>query len=385
MICRKCKKEIADGSSFCNYCGQKQTKPKQKSKSRGNGQGSVYKNKNGTWTAAKVIGYHLSDSGRTVADRVTKSGFATKTEALQYIPQLPDKPTGAKKRRAGSKLSPALTLRQIYELWLPVYETRGRSQSTLNCYKAAYKRLEALDDVSFGDIGIDDWQSCIDECPNGRRTKENMRTLIGLLYKYAIPRGAVPEKLNLAEYLTVTGDHGRRQPFTPDEVQKIQNSIGKILYADYVYCHIYLGYRPHEFITLSLSRYNAQEHYFTGGAKTQAGKNRIVTISPKIQPFIDRLAAQTNDLLFLDENEKPMTDKKYRAIFYDVIAKSGIQNTEERKLSPYSCRHTFASMMDKIAGGDNAKLELMGHTDIDMLRHYQHADLDLLRKITDNI
>ena len=380
MICRKCKEEIADGSLYCNHCGQKQTAPKQKTKKRGNGQGSAYKNKNGTWTAAKVVGYHLSEAGCIVADRVTKSGFATKTQALQYIPQLSQKQT---RRKTGSKLSPSLNLKQIYELWLPVYETRGRSVSTLNCYKAAYKRLDALEDIPFSDIGIDDWQSSIDECPNGRRTKENMRTLIGLLYKYAIPRGAVPEKLNLAEYLTVAGEHGRRQPFTTDEVEKIKNSIGVVPFADYVYCHIYLGYRPHEFITLSLNRYNVDEHYFTGGAKTQAGKNRIVTISPKIQPIIDRLSSQTDDILFLDENAKPLSDKKYRSIFYNVLAKTGIVNTEERKLTPYSCRHTFASMLDNISGGDNAKLELMGHTDLDMLRHYQHADLENLRKITD--
>ena len=183
--------------------------------------------------------------------------------------------------------------------------------------------------------------------------------------------------------MTVTGEHGRRQPFTADEVEKIKNAVGKVLFADYVYCHIYLGYRPHEFITLSLDRYNADERYFTGGAKTQAGKNRIVTISPKIQPIIDRLASQTDGILFLDENAKPMGDKKYRSIFYDVIARAGIQNTGDRKLTPYSCRHTFASMMDKVAGGDNAKLELMGHTDVEMLRHYQHADLENLRKITD--
>ena len=293
---------------------------------------------------------------------------------------------GASKRKlTGSRLSAHLTLSEIYDLWLPVYEARGRSHSTLNCYKAAYKYLESIYGLAFGEIGIDDWQSCLDECSKGRRTKENMRTLIGLLYKYAIPRGAVPDKLNLSEYLTVSGENGRRQPFTMDEVEKLRLAVGKVPFADYVYCHIHLGYRPHEFITLSLARYNAEERYFTGGEKTQAGKNRVVTISPKIQPMIDHAAARTDNMLFRDENGKPLSDKKYRAIFYDVLAKVGIQNTEERKLSPYSCRHTFASMMDKVTGGDNAKLELMGHTDIDMLRHYQHADLDLLRKITDNI
>ena len=45
MLCVKCKKEIADGSAFCNWCGKKQqiTKTKKRSARRVNGQGSICK------------------------------------------------------------------------------------------------------------------------------------------------------------------------------------------------------------------------------------------------------------------------------------------------------------------------------------------------------
>ena len=70
----------------------------------------------------------------------------------------------------------------------------------------------------------------------------------------------------------------------------------------------------------------------------------------------------------------------------------GIENPVEerdgvkrRKYTPHSCRHTFATMMKRVQGADKDKLELMGHTSTEMLRHYQDASYDDLRKITDAI
>ena len=52
-------------------------------------------------------------------------------------------------------------------------------------------------------------------------------------------------------------------------------------------------------------------------------------------------------------------------------------------MTPYSTRHTFATLMKRVGGADRDKLELMGHTSTEMLRHYQHVSYEDLRKITD--
>jgi len=342
----------------------------------------VYKLPNGSWIAAKVFGYEYVD-GKPHPIKATKSGFRTKKEALDYLQQLA--PTKTKKR-----INPHATFQDIYELWLPTHEKKGRSTSTLNCYKAAYKYYKPVWHIPFADIGIDDLQECIDECPYGKRTRENMKALGTLMYAYAIPRGYAPEKVDLAHYLFVGGSPGdRREEFTGEEIEIVRKNIGVVPYADYIYCQIYLGFRPHEFLTLDISNYNRKERCFVGGAKTPAGIDRSVTVSPKIQPIIDRLIGdRTEGSVFCDINGRTISDKKYReTYFYKALEMMGLplqgEDGKSRKLTPHCCRHSFATLLKEVEAPDKDKLELIGHTNTKTLMHYQHTHYADLRRITD--
>ncbi|MFR8294836.1 MAG: zinc-ribbon domain-containing protein [Ruminococcus sp.] len=41
MLCKKCRKEIPDGSIYCNYCGKKQETTKRKVRRRPRGAGCI--------------------------------------------------------------------------------------------------------------------------------------------------------------------------------------------------------------------------------------------------------------------------------------------------------------------------------------------------------
>lgn len=391
MFCDKCKKDIPDGAKFCLYCGsalldeKSIVKANGKSKQRGNGQGSVYRIGK-TWAAAKVFGYRAGENGKVIPIRSIKRGFKTKTAALNYLPIM-EPPKNRRPAGSQSHNIESATVKEMYDLWFPTHQARGKSKSTLGCYSAAIGHFSEVWNVLFKDMSIDDWQDCIDDCGCGRRTKENMKALVGLLYKYAIPRNGTKNGLNLGEYLFVIGEKGRRHPFSESELEIIKNSIGTVEYADYIYCNCYLGYRPSEFITRTIEEhYNPQEQCIYGGIKTKAGQQRVVTISPKIQPVLnDIIGSRKEGAVFCRHDGQPFTAEKYRDAFAKALLEMHIESTEARKLTPYSCRHTFATLTDKITGSDNAKLELMGHTELDMLRHYQHADLTALRSITDAI
>lgn len=375
MVCRKCNKEMSD-TPFCPFCGSKQAQPKGGVKRRGNGQGSVYK-ENGKWTASRVFGYYLDENGNSKPMRASKRGFTTKKEALLALASL--------ERRNGRKIDEAASFQKIYELWLPQYEPTV-SKSTANCYKAAFKYYRPLYPIPFTDVTIEDLQECLDDCPKGKRTRQLMKVTAGLLYKYAIPRRYTDR--NLAEYLRVTGEESIERPvFTNAQIKqlKVAAEDGDLV-AAMIYCHIYLGYRPHEIVTLTIDMYDKETRSFRHGIKTDAGKDRVVTISPKIQPYIDRfIGTRTEGPVFLTETGQAYADHSYRASFYECLENLEISAPEGKKLTPHCCRHTFATLVKKINAPDKDKLELIGHTSIEMLQHYTHVNTDDLRKITDKI
>ena len=387
MQCRKCSQNAPVGAAFCPYCGSRlnATKPKGKPRTRPNGSGTAYK-RGKTWTAQVTTGFKtVTRDGKTCvqAIRATKGGFGTKRDALAYCPKLYDEARGRTARQA----KPTLTMRQIYDLWQTSHENTV-THSTMNCYRAAWKYFAPLHDVTFADIDLDDLQECVDDCSCGKRTKENMKALAGLLMKYAIPRHQTD--LNYALYIRTGNEKkGTHPAFTPEQVEAIRALIGKFPHAEYVYCLIYTGLRPAEFV--SLKKNNLKDGILYCGIKTAAGIDRAVPVSPKILPYITARAAIESDYLFPKDDGTRLTTAYFREqYFYPVIDAAGIQPipTEDSPAYyvPYSCRHTFANMLKSAAGSDKDKAALIGHEDYTTTKkHYQSAELDALKRIVDSI
>ncbi len=374
MVCCKCGVDLPQGSIYCHQCGKKQISQPRKATKRGNGTGSVYR-VGDKWVAVKTIGYRQTDKGMKL-HRITRKGLPTKKAALAALETMQPR----KKERQAS------TWAGLYAAWLEKYEPTV-SHSTINCYKAGNNYFSPLWNEIFSEIDIDDLQECLDECPAGKRTRQNMKTMAGLLYKFAIPRHQAT--INLGTYLRVTGEDGTpREAFTKEEVSTLRQYIGIVPYAEYIYCHIYLGFRPAELLALTRESYHAEGSYFIGGAKTEAGTNRTVTVAPQIQPIIEQLLSDGREYIFAAPNGGRMSTGKYRELFAAALALMGLPCPAltpagtERKLTPHCCRHTFATMVKSIDAPDKDKLSLIGHTDIRMLQHYQHTELEDLRRVT---
>lgn len=381
MICVKCGQTGPD-YPFCPWCGWRQSrKPTIRSK-RGNGEGSVYQMPNGKWQAAVILGYYVDDKGKKHRLRRTKI-FDKKKDAIAALQTLRD--NGKVKKKT-------MTFKQVYDAWAPTHKA---GKSTMDNYKYAVRYFTPLYPLPFAEVDVDDLQDCIDECPKGRRTKENMRAAVGLMYKYAIPRHLTNDNLNLAQYLTVDGDGpAHRDAFTEKEIEQMFAKVNAAPYLSDVLVMCYTGFRPSEYLALTMADYNAQDGTLTGGAKTEAGRGRVVTLSPKIKPLAAKNAA-TDGALCADPEGKAWGDlKKFSEdAFYPALDAAGISNPmveigggiKRHRLTPHSCRHTFATLVKRVPGADKDKLELIGHTSDEMLRHYQDVTLDDLRKITDAI
>jgi len=375
MLCRKCKKEIEDGSKFCNHCGAKQEYSRS-GKKRGNGEGTVYKRKDGTWMAEYTLGWDIVD-GNLRRKKRRRCGFLTKKEALEYLPNL---------RQEITAQDPNIKFKELYAKWMDIHSEKVGA-STINCYKAAYKYFSQLYYVEIAKIRTEHLQKCIDECPHGTRTKENMKALGTCLWRYAMQLPVDGVDRNYAEYIYIRkGEKNEKVAFSPDQLQLLWDNVDKHFGIRYVLTLCYTGMRLGEMLIARSEKYNRAEQYFVTGSKTAAGKDRIITVSPKILPFFADFG--NGEYLFFGDS-KPPSEKKFRAdIFYPALQAVGIDHLNEdgtHLYTPHCCRHTFATLMKNVDAPATDKQKLIGHSKFEMTAHYTHTDIESLKKITNNI
>ena len=219
--CRKCKKEILEGSKFCNYCGTKQEYGKSVKK-RGNGQGCAFRMPDGRWMAEVTLGYDEVD-GKMKRKRATKSGFATKKEALAYLPNL---------QQTVSETDKNIKFKDLYKRWIDGHSVKV-GKSTITGYKSVWQYYKPIYYVEVAKLKTEHLQRCIDECPHGRRTKENMKAVGTCVFRLAMQLDIVDR--NYAEYVYIPKeDKNERLAFSMEQIQTMWDNVDNVPNLKYV-------------------------------------------------------------------------------------------------------------------------------------------------------
>ncbi len=390
MICTKCKVEVVQGATFCPWCGKKLVTElkKRRQKSRGNGTGcAYYDSTHRYWVAQIVDGYRSlppfdpenpENKKQRIPIKKTKAGFKRREDALAYCRELKNQKPAL----------PNKTLKEIYDLWEPWYSPRV-DPDTFGCYRAAFAYFKSLNDSTIREITAGELQKCLDDCPKGHRTHQNMKVTAGLLWAYAIDHNYAEKDVTVNLYIG-KGASVQREPLTDLEVEKIRQQIGKDRYAAYVYALCYLGYRPGEM--LEIKKDQVTEHngtlFITEGKKTEAGRDRIVPVHEKIRPIIEQqLALEGTEYLFPMhiynrkgefKGYKVMTDNYFNKYAFRPLADK--LKIPANKV-PYSARHTFSDKLKEADGTDKVKASLIGHSDYRFTQQkYQSTNLDELQQ-----
>lgn len=342
-----------------------------------NGFGSVYKlsgKRRRPFVASITTGYNEMTGKQK---RQILGYYATRKEAMQAL---------ADYNTNGIVIKSEMTLEQIYKDWSEKRFAQSSIQG-IRCDKMAWQKLSALHKKLITEIRTAELQKVIDDNANlSISSLKKIKTLAGQLFKYAMQNDIVQK--NYAQFIEICTKNKtpeEKKIFTELQLQQIEKLARQELFNNQplhfgsILILCYTGFRISEFLQLtnpfSLVRDNHNNIIgLQGGLKTEAGKNRIVPLHPKIKPCIDYLAAEKNQYLYT-KTGKIMSGHYYR----HFIWKRCLEKLNITNMTPHNCRHTFASLCER-AELSPVKIEkLMGHTNYQMSKHYTHTEIQDLQ------
>lgn len=359
--CIKCKKELPEGALYCPYCGKKQERSPRKHKKRANGTGNI-----SILSGNRARKYMARRNGEIIGT------YATYVEAQKALDRLTDVDVNSKYN---------MTFAQVYAAWAP--EHAREMQSGMGNYSASYKKCQELHERKFRSLRKSDYMAVIirlEQAGKSKSTCEKMLQLFGQLSKWAMDEGIVQQ--NHAQNVKTTAQQlSTKQPFTTAEIQRIATS--ELPAAQIALILIGTGCRPNELFRAPLSR--CSPGHFVGGSKTDAGRDRVIAVSPIGLDAYERLrqsAIQSGGTRLIDgysgnRNAANFTKRDFKALMAEISAEG---------MTPYNCRHTFITLAVRAGVSPAILKRMVGHADISTTdKNYTHLDasdiLDAVRTV----
>lgn len=268
-----------------------------------------------------------------------------------------------------------ITFKNVYDKWSqPKYQKV--SKSAILGYKSAYDNVEKLHNMKIKDIKARHLQEAIDNCPKGLATKKKIKYLFGQIFAYAMQNDIISK--DYSKYIDIgkTITENKREPFNPKEIELLWKHLADIEFIDTVLIMIYSGFRIGELLELETINIDLLNKTMLGGMKTEAGKNRLVPIHPKIFPLIKKRYDSNEKYLIINYKGKKMKyDNYYREKFIPIMEQLNMKHR------PHDCRHTFATLLSNANANSTAIKKMIGHESYATTEKiYTHKDIEELRK-----
>lgn len=348
MNCLYCKKDIPDGSVFCNHCGRKQER---KSHRMPNGAGTVYK-RGSTYTAQ--IRYWRDGYLKTMY----RSGFKTKREAYAAVPEMRKDYELGRTERIG-----------FCELWERLQETerfKNLSADKQDTWLYAYRKCSMLYGVKdIREIRYEHLQAIVTGLTY--YPARDVKTVLKAMYQLAMKLELCDKNYADMVELPKLEETNEKEVFTEDEIVKLWECLDP--FRDYILIMCYCGLRPVEMRKLRKEDIHLDERYMTGGQKTELSKKSRIAIPQTIVPILARFT--------------PITYSKntFEKRFAHTIANAGIT----RKLTPGCCRHTFVTWLTETEDSAAVIQKAARHSKYQTTLGYTHLAIDDVQKAVDKM
>lgn len=342
------------------------------------------KRANGTGTVVKLSGnrrrpYAVRIPDRDKRDRIVQRTLSYHAKAQEAQAALDEY---NRLRQSGSAPAPdklSVTVQQVFDRWKERTYRKLKPASIASHNAAWNMRVSQYAARKFRDVTLDEWQALLDEAEDdgkSQSTINNIAFLIKALFSYAMERDIVGK--NYSDYLDIPSVDPIRSKGALDDFQLArleQMAKAGMPWADTALILCYTGFRVTEFLTLTRFSYHPEDGgYLQGGLKTDAGKNRIVPIHPKIKPYLDAWLSKGGDTIICADDGSRISSDRYRDYFAALMTQLGAPGA-----TPHWCRHTFATRLHAAHADPLTVKWLLGHsTRSDITAHYTHETIPVL-------
>lgn len=398
--CPECELQVSDRAVACPHCGyplQKLTRSynrpaKRRRLPNGFGQISEIKNRNLRKPFRAMISVGKAPNGRPICKPLKpESYFETYNDAYTALMEYNKNPM---------TITSDMTMQELYEKWSADY-FKDVDLSSIKNHEISWNYCSYVHDMKVQEVRASHIRYCMEngtiinsknglkQTPGPKR-QQNIKSLFNLILDYAVQYGIVDRnysrefKVPRNIQKTVEKEKKSHISFTEEELNILKDNIKLIPFIDIILIQCYSGWRPAELCSIRLEDVDLENMTFTGGSKTEAGKNRTVPIHPAIQGFVRTQfeRSRRNNLGYLinyiNAYGKPTKLRyiQYNKIFASVMEK--LQLNPEHK--PHDCRKTFVTLAKKYNVDEYAIKRIVGHSIPDITeRDYTERDLEWLR------
>lgn len=405
--CPECELQVSDKAQSCPHCGfplqpnVKPRKPRNKNNKRrrlpnGFGQISEIKNRNLRNPFRAMISVGKDTNGRPICKPLKpESYFPTYNDAYTALVEYNKNPYD---------LDPSITVKELYEKWLPEYEKTVKSiQSTTS----AWAYCSAVYDMRVKDLRARHIKGCMNEgiavsrgeerTPSAA-TKNLIKTMFNLMLDYALEYELVDKNFsrtfNLSDEVIkeIVNPKNEHIPFTDEEMDLLWQHVDDDMLTDVLLVQCYSGWRPQEIGLIEIANVDLENGTFKGGIKTDAGKDRVVPIHPKIRYLVERNYKRAQEIgsLYLFNDTSPGNRSKNTALTYYRYQKWFYNLRDELNLNPahrlHDARKHFITMAKKYGVDEYAIKYIVGHKISDITEKvYTQRDFEWLKEEIEKI
>lgn len=404
--CPECELQVSDKAANCPHCGypmksgSENIKRKKVNKRRrlpnGFGQISEIKNRNLRNPFRAMVTVGKDPSGKPICKPLKpESYFPTYNDAYKALVEYNQNPYD---------LSPSITVKELYEKWSKEYFKTLQSPGSVKAVEYAWRFCSSIYTMRAIDVRSRHIKGCMEDgviTEDGKikhpraHVKNKIKVIFNKMFDYALEYELVeknyarlfslPDELR-RETETVKNSH---KAFSDEEMAYLWDNVANKQYVDLLLIQCYSGWRPQELCSLKVEDVDLENMTFKGGCKTEAGKNRIVPIHSKVQPFVMKyyngaVRSGSTELFYciIEGRRVSLNYPRYR---------SGLQRIfDELKFEPghrpHDARKHFVTMAKKYGVDEYAIKYIVGHIISDITEKvYTQRELNWLRSEMEKI